>query len=465
MRARYVIMDLVTSVCALLVFNIARFFLLFHRTAKTELIEYVSQPKMVAETIFLPLAILCVYWLSGYYNHPFGKSRLKEFATTLASAAVNTVWIWLALMINDILSSRQETYELLLILFGSLFLFSYSGRLLLTSISIRNLERKRWSFRTVIIGDSNDAIDTASRLNASRTRLGFNVIGHIHIKDEKPSEKGHRTLTESEFQRLRDLKEIDQLIIVPDENSSEKKILNILHQYFPTNIPIKIRPSALAFVTSQIRIGDIYGEPFIDIASPAMSDSQLNVKRVLDIILSVIAMILAAPIYLAVALAVKFSSKGPVLYRQERIGFRQKPFDILKFRTMYVDAEANGPMLSSADDSRITPVGKFLRKYRLDEIPQFWNVLKGEMSLVGPRPERAYYINQIVVYAPHYTLLHQVKPGITSWGMVKFGYAREVKEMIERSNFDLVYLSNMSVAVDFKILLHTIKTVFLGKGM
>lgn len=162
---------------------------------------------------------------------------------------------------------------------------------------------------------------------------------------------------------------------------------------------------------------------------------------------------------------VKSGSKGPVFYSQERIGYRQKPFKIYKFRSMRIDAEQSGPQLSEEDDPRITKVGHVLRKYRLDEIPQFWNVLKGEMSLVGPRPEREFYIRQIIKEAPYYTLLQQVKPGLTSWGMVKFGYAKNVKEMVERSKFDLLYLANMSVLMDFKILIHTVKTVVMGKGV
>ena len=132
---------------------------------------------------------------------------------------------------------------------------------------------------------------------------------------------------------------------------------------------------------------------------------------------------------------------------------------------MRIDAEADGPRLSADDDPRVTPIGRIMRKYRLDELPQFWNVLKGDMSLVGPRPEREYFIRRIVKEAPYYTLLHQVKPGVTSWGMVKYGYARSVEEMVERARYDLIYLSNMSVAVDFKILLHTIKTVVSGRGI
>ena len=203
----------------------------------------------------------------------------------------------------------------------------------------------------------------------------------------------------------------------------------------------------------------------IDLTSPAMNEWQKNVKRVLDVILSGTALIVLSPVYLALAIGVRTTSPGPVIYRQERIGYRQMPFEILKFRSMRTDAESDGPRLSDDNDPRITPLGKVMRKYRLDELPQFWNVFKGEMSLVGPRPERAYFIEQIVREAPYYTLVHQVKPGITSWGMVKFGYARSVPEMVERTRYDLIYLSNMSVAVDIKILLHTIKTVFMGKGV
>ena len=178
-----------------------------------------------------------------------------------------------------------------------------------------------------------------------------------------------------------------------------------------------------------------------------------------------LSLILLLPVMSVVALAIKLDSKGPVFYHQERIGYRRRPFKIHKFRTMVAEAEPNGPQLSSENDMRITHIGRFLRKYRIDEIPQFWNVLKGEMAFVGPRPERAYYIEKIIRVAPYYTLLQQVRPGLTSWGMVKFGYATTVEEMVERSKYDLIYIGNMSLTVDVKILIYTIRTVLTGKGM
>lgn len=158
-------------------------------------------------------------------------------------------------------------------------------------------------------------------------------------------------------------------------------------------------------------------------------------------------------------------SPGPVFYKQERIGRFGKPFNILKFRTMYLNSEKGTPKLSSENDNRVTPLGKMLRKYRIDEIPQFWNILKGDMSLVGPRPERKFYIDQIVEQAPYYCLIYKIRPGLTSWGPIKIGYSDTIEKMIERLNYDIIYMDNMSLLNDLKILIYTIEIIFKGKGV
>lgn len=231
------------------------------------------------------------------------------------------------------------------------------------------------------------------------------------------------------------------------------------------NTPVLISPTLFNLLTPKRRLSDVAGEPLCDITGPSVGQSTLNLKRAGDVVVSSLALIALLPVFAAVAIAIKRDSKGPVFYRQERVGYRKRPFDIIKFRTMRSDAESRGPRLSVENDPRVTPVGRFLRKYRIDELPQFWNVLKGDMSIVGPRPEREYFISRILPKAPYYTLVHQVRPGITSWGMVKHGYASTVDEMVSRLQYDLIYLDNISFLVDLKILFYTVNTVLTGKGV
>ena len=191
---------------------------------------------------------------------------------------------------------------------------------------------------------------------------------------------------------------------------------------------------------------------------------QQKIKRGMDIVISFLAIIILTPVYLLTSICVKLTSKGPVLFKQQRIGLNGKPFQMVKFRTMYLDAEKNGPQLASKDDPRITGFGKLLRKVRLDEIPQLFTVITGTMSLVGPRPEREYYIDQIVEKAPHYLVLLKVKPGLTSWGQIKYGYAENISQMVERLRFDMDYIEKMSIQTDLKVLIHTIFIIFQASG-
>ena len=217
-------------------------------------------------------------------------------------------------------------------------------------------------------------------------------------------------------------------------------------------------------LSGSVRMNHLLGASFIEIYPELMSKWQYIMKRIFDIAVSIVVLILLAPLYLFVALRVKFSSPGPVFYSQDRIGLHGKQFRIFKFRSMKVGAETNGPQLSSHEDPRITPWGKIMRKWRLDEIPQFYNVLIGDMSLVGPRPERKYYIEQILNVTSDYKHLHRVKPGITSLGMVKFGYAENLQQMIQRLKYDLLYIENMSLMMDLKIMIYTFRTILQGRG-
>ena len=258
-------------------------------------------------------------------------------------------------------------------------------------------------------------------------------------------------------------RKIDELVLAA-ETEDDKKQLTILYSLYHYKLPIKVLADKLSML-SQVKIKTIRGIPLVNVTENNLSSVEKNIKFVMDKVLSVLVLLILSPMYLYIAWRVKKDSPGPVFFRQERIGYMGKPFYIYKFRTMYIDAEDNGPLLSSEKDKRITPFGHFLRKYRLDEFPQFWNVLKGDMSIVGPRPERKYFIDQIVKKAPYYYLLHNVKPGITSLGMVKYGYANDVDKMIERLRYDILYYENMSLVLDITILIYTVKTVFTGKGI
>jgi lipopolysaccharide/colanic/teichoic acid biosynthesis glycosyltransferase len=213
-----------------------------------------------------------------------------------------------------------------------------------------------------------------------------------------------------------------------------------------------------------VKTNTIYGSPLIKISNGLMPAWQENTKRLLDVVLSLLATVICLPVFAVLAIIIRVSSKGPVLYKQERVGRYGKPFYIYKLRSMYSGAENGTPALSSENDERITRIGKFMRKTHLDEIPQFVNVIIGDMSLVGPRPERQYYIDQIVTRAPHYTHLQKLRPGITSWGQVRYGYASNVDEMLERLPYDMMYLKNISLYIDFKIMIYTIMVSARGRG-
>ena len=296
-------------------------------------------------------------------------------------------------------------------------------------------------------------------------RLGYQISGFIPEDDTTPVlvEKNEIAGGLYDLPSVVADRKIDELVLAA-ETEDDKKQLTILYSLYHYKLPIKVLADKLSML-SQVKIKTIRGIPLVNVTENNLSSVEKNIKFVMDKVLSVLVLLILSPMYLYIAWRVKKDSPGPVFFRQERIGYMGKPFYIYKFRTMYIDAEDNGPLLSSEKDKRITPFGHFLRKYRLDEFPQFWNVLKGDMSIVGPRPERKYFIDQIVKKAPYYYLLHNVKPGITSLGMVKYGYANDVDKMIERLRYDILYYENMSLVLDITILIYTVKTVFTGKGI
>ena len=465
-RLRYVAADYVATNLAWLAFNAVRYHLLWTRNEGFgSLHDYLLSKVVLAGQIIFPLVMLGIYWMSGYYNNVFRKSRIDELLTTVTTALIGALLIFFAVLVNDMSDNRTLDYQLVGILFGLLFIMVYVPRWLITSATSKSIRQGTLGFDTLIIGTDEAAAVFAQRESVMRS-MGFKVRGHVRIGDEDV----HPSLATGLTVDLADLPDavhehhIQRLIVMP-RSQGRGATLELVNNLFALELPIYVMPDARQLLLTPSRTQNIVGDPLIDISRSEMPQSTLNIKRVIDITASLAVLVVISPVLAILAAAVKLESPGPALYRQRRIGYHKRPFNIIKFRTMRTDAEENGPALSHGDnDPRITRIGRFLRKYRLDELPQFWNVVKGEMSIVGPRPEREFYIKQIMKQAPYYTLLHQVRPGITSWGMVRYGYATSVDQMVERLRYDILYLENISLAVDMKIILYTINTVIKGKG-
>lgn len=461
-RMKLVLTDWITANISVMLFNLLRFFESSYTVHSIEnIIGYIFQFKLCIEQIFIPLILLGLYWISGFYNNPFGKSRFNELLNTAIISAISTILIHLALLTNDQMNDIYSNLLQILVIYIIFFSITFIGRLIVINNQIKHFKSRDWKYTAVIVGNSKKAHDLANKMLDSKAVISHSIEGFFKIDGEVDYQQDAMELDElAHFCRE---KKIDQIILAP-EKSDEENILSLVYRLFPIGIPIKLSPDTMNFMTSSIKLSDIYGFPLVDLTYSSMSECEKNIKRTIDVIVSILTLVILSPLFILLACRVKTDSNGPVFYRQERIGLKERPFQIIKFRTMRTDAETDGPQLSSDDDPRVTKSGKIMRKYRLDELPQFWNVLKGDMSIVGPRPERKFFINKIIERAPYYTLLYQTRPGITSWGMVKYGYASKIEEMIERSKFDLLYISNMSILVDFKIMLYTILTILEGRG-
>lgn len=367
--------------------------------------------------IAYPVVCICVYYLSGYYLRPFRRRLSAEFFKTLISAVIIGLIFFFIIIIDDQVESYQRYVVSLMVLIGLQFVLSYFPRLCITLV-------------------------TRSR------RSPLRVYTIRSLAEAKRMQRGA----------------VDEVIVDLPKTHSERTLYEIINILYPLDIAISVVPRVYDMLTGAARIGEIEGQPLVRITDHKMSDSALCIKRAFDIVASLLAMMFLSPIYLLLSVLVAVTSHGPVIYCQERIGLHGKPFRILKFRTMYLNSEPDTPLLSRDNDPRITPVGHFMRKYRLDELPQMWNIFRGDMSIVGPRPERGYFIDQIVKEAPYYCLLYKIRPGLTSWGPIKVGYTDTIEKMVDRLNYDIMYMENMSIQLDLKILFFTIRVICDGKG-
>ncbi|GET26747.1 sugar transferase [Prolixibacter sp. NT017] len=463
--ASYIVSDYLAALCAWILFYLYRKHyaeaLIF---GQNHTIDFTRQ--FYLGIILIPLFWLGLYTISGFYNDVLRKSRLLELGQTIFSAILGSLFIFFMFLLDDYIPDYTFYYKHILALLGIQFVLTYVPRLSISTIMVHQFKTGRIGFPTLIIGTNEVAHRITRELESQPVPTGNQVVGYVATDEEDdetevPQEQvlGHL----DDIPKIISQHKIEEVIIAT-ESSDHKKLNDIINRLAGRNIIIRGIPDIYDILSGAVKMTTVYSSPLIQISNGIMPAWQMNIKRLLDIFISIIGLIVLSPLSLGCIIGVRFSSPGPILYRQERIGRYGKPFIMYKFRSMYNDAEKNGPDLSSHNDERITPFGRFLRKSHADEIPQFVNVLKGEMSVVGPRPERAFYIRKIEESAPHYRHLLRIRPGITSWGQVKYGYAENVTQMIERLQYDLIYLRNMSLYVDFKIIIYTAINILQGRG-
>jgi exopolysaccharide biosynthesis polyprenyl glycosylphosphotransferase len=437
----------------------------FYRKTTIENVPFQYNDTFFYGILIIPLLWLALYAIQGTYIDIRRLYRLKILSHTTFATIFGSIFLFFTLLLDDEVINYHSYYRLLLALtilhFGLTFIF----RIILTSIQVKRIHSKKEGFRTLLIGGSEKAVQIYNEVESLSKSGGNNFVGFVNLN-------GIDKLLENRIPYLGHVNELEKVlqshqieeVIIALESVEHERLQTIISRINNTDIVIKVLPDMYDILSGSVKLDNIFGALLMVVNAEVMPPWQQVLKRFIDIAVSLVALLLLIPMYIVLAIAVAFSSKGPVFFLQDRIGLNGRVFKIVKFRTMFVDAEKMGPQLSSTHDPRITNVGRFMRKTRLDELPQFYNVIIGDMSLVGPRPERQFYIDQIAQVEPQFLELTKVRPGITSWGQVKYGYAENVEQMIQRMKYDLLYLRNRSIALDIKIMLYTILIVLKAKG-
>jgi len=460
-KLKYIIADIISSILAWTLFVIYRQLYIL-----PEIPRLYFNYKYFLGLIILPVFWLFLYYISGFYKDIYRKSRFIEFWNTFFIVLIGSILFFFILILDDYISDYKYFYYSFEAIFILQFVFTYLPRVLITSFTHKKIRNGTIGFNTLIIGSNSNAYNYFKLLNKKPKFTGNKFIGFISVKNSIFNNLKNELEYLGTIDSIVEIVEKHKIeeVLIAIEKKKKKIIERILIKLSYLDITVKATPNIYDVITGLVKISSIYGVPLMQLKKSLMPTWEETLKRFIDLGVSLLALVLLSPLLLAIIIIVKITSKGPAFYSHERIGLHGKPFTIYKFRSMVVDAESDGPMLSSDNDSRITGVGRFLRKTRLDELPQFYNVLIGDMSLVGPRPERLFYIKQIAERNPLYYRLYKVKPGITSWSAIKIGYTENIEQMIQRLHYDLIYIENMSILLDIKIMIHTILTVIKGEG-
>ncbi len=424
----------------------------------------------ISGLIIYLLGCLIVYYASGYYNnHIFKKSRFDELGVTILSSFLSILILYIMYLSFKTEIIGNSSLKFLTSAFSIHFLLTYLPRLSLTSHINHKVQKRIISFNTLLIGSNQKALDAYLDIENRPHTSGNKFIGFLSVHGSGDK----KSALENYIPNLGSIDQIHSIIqqyqveevIIAVENGERTKIDHIISMLEADDVEIKIIPGIHDILTGSVKLHSLTGTPLIQVTNQPLPKWQRAIKQFIDIIGAFLGLIVLSPLCIIISLIIILTSGFPIIYSHERIGQYGKPFRIYKFRSMKKNGEMLGPELANKDDKRITPFGRILRKLRLDEIPNLVNVLIGDMSLVGPRPERQYFIDKIMERAPHYKRLQMVKPGVTSLGQVKFGYAENVDQMIKRLRYDLIYIENMSLYLDFKIMIYTILTIIRGHGV
>ena len=422
--------------------------------------------KFYSGVIFSVCFWFLLHYSTGYYKNVLRKSILENFIATISTSFIGVVFIFFTLILDDTIGSYRNYYESFFVLFGLQTALTFTSRIIITNYVHGLIRKGKIVFKSLLIGHPDKINQSVAELEEKNPTHGRRFIGVIPVtaNSYQPTEKFEVLGSIDDIHTTVVNRKIDDVLVILDEADIEtyRKIITLLnHASFELFVNAELYP----LVKGKIELNSVFREPFFKVSRDFMPSWQILVKQFIDVFGSLLGLILSIPFVILIMIIIKATSKGPVIYSHERIGQYGRPFKIYKFRSMYSDAETDGPQLASKGDPRITKIGRFMRRLRIDEIPNFYNVLRGDMSLVGPRPERKFYIDQIVQIAPKYNQLLQVKPGVTSLGQVKYGYAENVDEMVRRMKYDLLYLENMSIYTDIQIMARTLIILFKGRGV
>lgn len=461
----YRIADYLTAVIAWILY------FLYRKSVESQGIniqEIIQDRNFYLGVIFIPLFWIILYQIFDKYKDIYRYSRLNTLFNTLMLSFFGSLLIFFLILHDDVVLDHISALWSFLVLFFIHFMITAASRMILLTQASRRLKSGKVSYKSLMVGGEKNALELYEEIKSRPFSLGHNFIGYIDSNGKEDNELAVHLPRLGKIENLAQIieeQQVEEVIIAIEtsEHNRLREILNILDDY-RSKILVKIIPDMYDILLGTVKMNHVYGAVLIEIDQDLMPQWQWYLKRLMDIVISLIAVIILIPLYLFAAIKVRLSSKGPIFFKQERIGLNGEPFDIIKFRSMYIDAEKHGPQLSKEDDPRITPWGRIMRKWRIDETPQFFNVLKGDMSLVGPRPERRFYIDQLLEKAPYYRHLLKVRPGITSWGQVKYGYASNLDQMLSRLKFDILYIENMSISLDIKIMFYTVLVLLRGKG-